>query len=102
MNSSVSFAEIGFMKGFNTIQMFLQRLDERFGEHSSSVLISFAIANNDLLETEIHIFNTQADTFHQAEPRSIKDICHNPFCSFQLLQDCFDFCPTEDNRNSDR
>jgi hypothetical protein len=50
-------------------------------KHRVPILISFAGSNENLVADEIDVFNPDLQTFHQSEPRSVKEHNHEPIAT---------------------
>ena len=73
---SKAFFHILLMDGAHSFQVSLQVRDERIGKHGEAVFFAFAIADDNLVITEVNILHTQAQTFHEAQSASIENLGH--------------------------
>ena len=68
-------------------QMPLQRHLEHLRQYGHLILCPLAIPHGDLLIGEIHIFHTQAHTFHETQTRPVEQTRHKARRATELCQD---------------
>jgi hypothetical protein len=49
-----------------------QRLNDIGGQHRYPVLSAFAVANEDLIQQKVDIFDPQSEAFHQSKAAAVK------------------------------
>jgi hypothetical protein len=63
-NAPPALFEIFFVGCMDFSQVFLKVLFQRFGQHGDQVISALAVADRDLVSTEINIFDAQPQTLH--------------------------------------
>ena len=76
----------------NLQQVNPQGFDQAGGQHGHTVLRSFAIAHYNFQIFKIHIFDSQAHTFHQPQPAAIEQARDQVLHPGHLIQHALYFC----------
>ena len=64
------------MNSFCLDKVFAHGGDDAVGKHGDSVISAFAIVDDDAMVFKIYVFDSKAQTFHEAKARAIHDLCH--------------------------
>ena len=91
IDRAVTRAQILFVQAFDPRQVALQRLDQGERERRDAIFSAFAVAHQHFPPLEVDILDPQPHAFHQAHPRSIQQIGHQPMGSAQAIQHDLDF-----------
>ena len=94
---TVAFDKVFLMQGFYILKYVFDFGDEAFGEDSDTVVVAFAAANDDLAVVEVHVFDAQAHTFHDAESATVKDFGHEAGNAAHVIDDFHGFGMGEDS-----
>lgn len=88
--------EVLAMGGLYLEDVLAQGGDEAVGEHGEAVVAAFAVADDDLVVVKVHIFDTQPETFHEAESGAVEDLRHEFVDAVEVGDDGADFVFGED------
>ena len=66
-------SEIPFMLGPDALQMIGQCRADHSGQQCNPILITFGRSDNNLIGSEIYIFNAELQTFEQSQTGAIQD-----------------------------
>jgi hypothetical protein len=64
------------VQDFDILQDVFYVSGNRIREDGESLVVAFAISDNDLMLVKVNIFDAQAHTFHDANSAAIEDFCH--------------------------
>jgi hypothetical protein len=81
--------EILFVLHFDSQQMTAQRFTHIQRKYGHAIFAAFGVANADLSELEIDVFDTKTDAFHQAQSAPVKQTGHQFGHAVQMREDCF-------------
>ena len=76
VHGSVALLEILLMDLLDAGKMFSERRNQALREHGHTVFFAFAIADHQILLFKVDIFDSQANTFNEAQARTVKNFCH--------------------------
>ena len=97
----VDFAVAGFevllMNVSNGFEVRLQMRDQRIGEHGEAVFFAFAVADDDLVVTEVNILDAQTQTFHEAQAAAVEYLGHKLGNAGHFVDDGHGFLVGEDD-----
>ena len=79
--------------------MQLKQTARPFGQNRDAFTQAFAVPNSDVAVPEIDILHSQADTLHQAQPASVKQLGHQSIFAHEVIQNRPGFFAGEDDRN---
>jgi hypothetical protein len=84
MHFAVPLAQIPRVQPAHALQVRPQRLDERLGQHGDTILLSLAVADQDLPISEVHVLHPQPQAFEHAQTRAVEQARDQPFRALQL------------------
>ena len=76
IHAAVPAGKIGLVDGADPLEVNPQRLAQAFRQHRDPVLEPFAVVNQDLVQIEVDILDSQPQDFHHAQPASIEKVGH--------------------------
>ena len=76
IHGAKTFGEVLLVGGLHLEDVPAQGGNEAVGEHGEAVVAAFAVADDDLVVVEIHIFDAHAETFHKAQSAAVEDLGH--------------------------
>lgn len=88
---AVAVFEVLLVGAGDVLELLAQGGDECFGQHGGPVVFAFAIAHDDLSESEVDVFDAQAQALHEAQPAAVEDLGHELGCAAHVFDDgaCF-------------
>lgn len=92
-DAAVTVSQILFMQGAAMGELIPESRNDTLRQHRHAILRPLAIAHGNLVEFEIHIFDAQAETFHQAQTAAVKQARHEQMDTGHLRQDPLHFGP---------
>lgn len=100
----VDFATTGgkvlFVKDADAFDLAAKVRDDGIGQGGDAVLFAFAIADGQGFVLEIDILDAQAQTFHEAQARTVEDLSHKFVHSVHLGDHAHDLFAAEDSREA--
>jgi hypothetical protein len=100
VNCAKAAGEVLAVDGLYLEDVLAQRGDEAVGEHGESVIAAFAVSDDDLVIVKVHVFDTQPETFHEAESGAIEDLRHEFVNAVEVGDNGADFIFGENSRDS--
>jgi hypothetical protein len=88
-------AQIGVMKGSDTLEVSIQGIDERFGQEGHAILAAFPPADDDLKALEIDIFDAKPHALHETEAGAVEKVGQKTVGALEVRQDGADFLTRE-------
>ncbi len=76
VDGSVTILDILLVDLLHAGKMFFEGDNQALGEHGDAVLFAFAIADDEAVLFEVDIFDSQANTFNEAQSGAVKNFCH--------------------------
>ena len=70
--------QVAFMQAADTIEMSQEALLHARRQHRHAVPVPLAFSHEDLASREVNVFDPQPQTFHQPQPRTVEQHCHDP------------------------
>ncbi len=77
-------------------KMFLEGDNQALGQHGQAVFFAFAIVDDEAVLFEVDIFDSQANTFNEAQPGAIENFCHELVNAGQGVDDTQGFAFGQD------
>ena len=76
LNGTKASGEVFFVDGFCLGEMFAHGDDDTVGKHGDAVVAAFSIVDEDAVVFKVYVFDSEAQTFHEAESAAVHDLCH--------------------------
>ena len=106
MDRAVALHEVLPMQSVGDFELGSQGSVQAGREHGHAVFVTFALANGELVLSEVNVLDAQPYTLHEAQAgtieqaRPIRALRHEPFCSRKVAQNRLDFGASENNRQA--
>ena len=96
INFTKAIGEIFLVQDFHAGEVFLKLGFDRGRQNGDAVFVSFAIANDDLVEVEIDIFDAEAEAFEQTKAGAVEKFGQQLVGARQGGNDAVDFIAGHD------
>lgn len=96
VDGAEAFFQVAVVPVAGALQLLLQRWDGALGEDGDAVFVSFAVAHDNQVLGEIHIFDAQPEAFKQAQPTAIEQLADELIDAGQAGDDLLGFDGGED------
>jgi hypothetical protein len=100
VHGSVALLEILLMDLLDAGKMFSERRNQALREHGHTVFFAFAIADHQILLFKVDIFDSQANTFNEAQARTVENFCHQLVNAGEGIDHTKNFIFTQDGRKA--
>jgi len=91
VNFAITFLKVLLVKGFDFLNMHFDVEGNAFGKRNGAVVLSLAIAHNDMTVGKVNILDTQSKTFHESESRPKQQLSHKFGSAIHFANDCDGF-----------